>query len=247
MTLLLENLDSSYDKNPLVKNVSAEVDAGEFIGLVGPNGAGKTCLLKTIAGLLNPVGGHIALAGKPLQNISAKERAKHIAYLAQNRAMAWPLTVHELVSLGRAPFRSSLGRFSEADDEAIDTALQTAQCWNLRHRTFDKLSGGEQMRVHLARAFAVEAPLLLADEPTTALDPYYQISVLTELRAYADNGRTVLASLHDLTLAKQFCTRIWVIDDGKLRLDAAPDKAFSQEMLAQVFDIKPTKNGWQIV
>lgn len=247
MKLLLENLDSAYGKQPLVSNVNAHIDAGEFIGLVGPNGAGKTCLLKTIAGLLPPVGGNIALAGKLMPQIPAKERAKHIAYLAQNRAMAWSLSVRELVSLGRAPFRSSLGRFNEADEKAIDDAMQTAQCWNLRKRRFDKLSGGEQMRVHLARALAVEAPILLADEPTTALDPYYQISVLNALRAYAENGRTVLASLHDLTLAKQFCTRIWVIDDGKLIADTTPDKAFSKSMLAQVFDIRPTKDGWQIL
>lgn len=247
MSLLLENLNCSYGKAPIVSNVSAHVSAGEFIGLVGPNGAGKTCLLKTIAGLLPPIGGQIALAGKPLQKLAAKDRAKQIAYLAQNRAMAWSLSAEELVALGRAPFRSSLGKLSEADESAIDTAMQTAHCWDLRHRRFDRLSGGEQMRVHLARALAVEAPLLLADEPTTALDPYFQISVLNELRAYADKGRTVLASLHDLTLAKQFCTRIWVIDDGKLIADATPDKAFSSEMLAQVFDIRSTKNGWQIL
>lgn len=247
MSLKLDHLSVSYGHEPLVSQLNIQVKSGEFIGLIGPNGAGKTCVLKTIAGLLKPHKGTASITGRNIHSLPARQRAKHIAYLAQNRHMAWSLSVRELVSLGRAPFRSSLGRFSADDELAIDAALHTAHCYDLQNRKFDKLSGGEQMRVHLARALAVNAPLLLADEPTTALDPYFQISILKALRASALSGKTVIASLHDLTLAKQFCTRIWVLHEGKLILDETPETAFNPDMLARVFDIRSTDHGWEIL
>ena len=242
MTLTITNLSSGYGKTSVIRDLNAQAKAGEFIGLVGPNGAGKSCLLKTIAGLIKPQGGQIELGGQSTAALSPKARAKQIAYLAQERSAAWPLPVRDLVALGRAPYRGSLGKLNEDDKAAIESALGAAQCADLKDRRFDQLSGGEQARVYLARALAVDAPLLLADEPTASLDPYYQLSIMETLRAETRRGKTVIASLHDLTLAKQYCTRIWVMDEGKLVEDLETSAALNADTLARVFKIKLT-NG----
>ncbi len=160
MTLTIKNLSAGYGKTVITKYLNAQAQAGDFIGLVGPNGAGKSCLLKTIAGLLKPSAGNIDLGGKTLNAMPPKMRAKQISYLAQTRSAAWPLPVRELVALGRAPHRGPLGKLNKDDEEAIDQALSSARCESLQDRLFSQLSGGEQARVYLARALAVNASLL---------------------------------------------------------------------------------------
>jgi len=241
MTLTITNLSAAYGKQDVVQRVSAAANTGEFIGLVGPNGAGKSCLLKTVAGLIKPSNGTVDIGGNNIVALSPKARAKQISYLAQERSAAWPLPVRDLVALGRAPYRGPLGKLSADDEAAIDAALKSAQCTDLQDRQFDRLSGGEQARVYLARALTVDAPLLLADEPTASLDPYYQLSIMETLRSEAGRGKTVIASLHDLTLAKQFCTRIWVLNHGVLVEDAMADNALGADMLAQVFKVSIKK------
>ncbi len=238
MTLTIKYLISGYTKTSVINGLSVRAQAGDFIGLVGPNGAGKSCLLKTIAGIIKPDAGSISLDGKNIENLSSKTRAKQIAYLAQDRGAAWALSVRDLVALGRAPYRGPLGKLSADGEAAIDAALKAAQCEDLQGRCFDSLSGGEQARVYLARALAVDAPVLLADEPTAALDPYYQLSIMQTLRAQTAQGKTVIASLHDLALAKQFCSRIWVMDGGTLAEDAAADKALGADILKQIFRVQ---------
>lgn len=247
MKLELKNLSAAYDRTPILRGLNTQVGQGEFIGLIGPNGSGKSCLLKTIAGILKPIAGDVILDGDNVHAMSAKSRARKISYLAQDRTANWPLPVDQLVALGRAPYRGSLGKLSTQDELAIAHALNTAHCIDLKTRRFDQLSGGEQMRVHLARALAVDAPLLIADEPNTALDPYYQITLMETLSSQIKAGKTVIASLHDLSLAKQFCTRIWVVHAGELVQDAAPDQALSTDILAQVFNIKRSGANWTVL
>lgn len=246
MKLVLSDLGVAYAKAPVLSGLNTRVKASEFIGLVGPNGSGKSCLLKTIAGLLAPTTGKVRLNDSNIHTMEAKARARAMSYLAQDKTTNWPLPVYELVALGRAPFRGRLGKLSPQDKQAIEKALQTAHCDNLRDRRFDQLSGGEQMRVHLARTLAVNAPLILADEPNTALDPYYQLSLMNTLSTQVKSGTTVIASLHDLSLAKQFCTRIWVLHNGKLQQDETVKKALDENILANVFNIKQNGQGWEI-
>jgi len=245
MSLHIENLYAGYDKTPVLQNICSVAKPGELIGLLGPNGSGKSCLLKTISGLIAPTSGHVTFSGKSVTSLPPKTRAKSIAWLAQDRSAAWALSVRELVSLGRAPYRGRLGTFSNADMQAIDDAMSSAYCTALQDRRFDTLSGGEQARVLLARALAVGAPLLLADEPTASLDPYYQISILQSLSREAKSGKIVITSLHDLTLARQFCDRVWVMQGGRLVADDTPQKALNPSLLAGVFRIQ-TKNGFSV-
>ena len=244
MKLVLSNLSTAYTKTPILNGVNTKVKSGEFIGLVGPNGSGKSCLLKTIAGLLAPLKGSINLDDADIYGMGSKNRARSVSYLAQDKSAQWPLPVYDMVALGRAPYRGTLGKLSEQDKRAVEYALEATQCNDLRDRRFDHLSGGEQMRVHLARALAVDAPVLLADEPNTALDPYYQISLMDALTAQVKTGTTVIASLHDLTLAQQFCTRIWVLSGGELLKDDRPENALTTDILASVFNIRKNGQGW---
>ncbi len=251
MSLQIKNLCAGYGKTPVLQNINCTAQPGELIGLLGPNGSGKSCLLKTIAGLIIPAGGQVMLsnkdvqANKAVQDLPPRTRAKNIAWLAQDRHVAWALSVGELVALGRAPYRGRLGKYSQADMQAIKTALSAADCLDLQDRSFDSISGGEQARVLLARTLAVDAPILLADEPTASLDPYYQISILQSLSCAAKSGKTVIASLHDLTLARQFCSRVWVLQDGQLVADDKPKTALNPSLLAEVFRIQ-TKNGFSV-
>ncbi|NNC38194.1 MAG: ABC transporter ATP-binding protein [Acidimicrobiales bacterium] len=246
MSLELRHISAGYGKTPVLENVHTRAAKGDFIGLVGPNGAGKSCLLKTIAGLIKPTEGELGLSGFDLSTFPAKARAKHIAYLAQERNAAWPLTVRELVTLGRAPFRGPLGDLSKAGESAIDQAITAVQCEDIMDRRFDHLSGGEQARVLLARALAVDAPVLLADEPVASLDPYYQLSIMQSLHAEAIRGKTVIASLHDLGLAQQFCSRIWVLDKGKLVRDDLAERALGAQILHEVFGVRRVTDGFAL-
>ena len=241
--LEVNNITAGYHKTAILTGVSAHVGSGELIGLVGPNGAGKSLLLKTIAGLIAPLSGGVQLENTPTVAFPPKDRAKTIAWLAQDRHAAWALSVRELVCLGRAPYRGKLGRLSREGEQAVDAAMAETQCLDLQHRQFDQLSGGEQARVLLARALAVNAPLLLADEPTASLDPYYQLSIMQALKAQTQAGKTAIASLHDLALAKQFCDRIWVLHDGHLLADDTPQNALRRDIIAQAFHVEFCATG----
>ena len=243
MNLELRYINAGYGSKSVLHDIHTRAETGDFIGLVGPNGAGKSCLLKTIAGLIKPISGELGLAGRDLTSFPGKTRAKHIAYLAQDRTAAWPMQVRELVALGRAPYRGTLGQISELGETAIDQAIKAAQCEELTDRRFDHLSGGEQARVHLARALAVDAQVVLADEPVAALDPYYQLSIMQTLHADAARGKIVIASLHDLTLAQQFCSRIWVISEGRLVQDDNAVAALGPKILKDVFHVKRNVDG----
>ena len=247
MTLVVENLSAGYGRGDRdIAGITAQASPGEFIALVGPNGAGKTCLIKTIVGLITPTTGMVALHDMNASAMSAKMRARQFAYLAQDRTAAWTMPVRGLVALGRAPWRGPLGRLSANDERAITRAMGATRCSDLASRRFDQLSGGEQARVHLARAMAVYAGVLLADEPVASLDPYYQLSILGCLRDVAADGKIVIASLHDLTLARRFATRIWVMDKGRLVQDKTADAALGPDILRRVFQIEKNADGFAL-
>ena len=227
-----DNICVSYAGKQVVKDVSAKANSGELIALVGPNGSGKSSLLKAIAGLIKHKG-RISLPKNP------RARAKALAYLAQN-CTAPPLReVKDIIALGRSPHRGPLSRLSQKDEIAIEQASELCETTALLGRRYGTLSGGEKMRVHLSRALATDAPVLLADEPITALDPYYQISVMKILRQTAQTGKTVITALHDLEYAARFADRIWVMKHGRLITDEPAGTALTADILKDVFRITP--------
>lgn len=220
----------------IVAGITADL-AGGVIGLIGPNGAGKSTLVRAIAGLLPLERGMIALGGVAIAAMAPAARARAIAYLPQGQTVHWPLTVERLVSLGRLPHLAPFARPGVTDADAIERALARTDLRALRDRPFDALSGGERARALLARALAVEARLLLADEPLAALDPAHQIAVMRLLRAEADRGATVIAVLHDLTIAARHCDRLLLLSEGRLVADGPPGTVLTAARLAEVYGI----------
>jgi iron complex transport system ATP-binding protein len=229
----------------ILRGLDLDARAGALIGLLGPNGAGKSTLLRAICRLIPVRSGEIAWDGRPLARMSARERATRLAFLPQGQTLHWPISVRRLVELGRLPRLGPLGRIGAADEEAVAAAMAAADVAHLAERAATSLSGGERARALLARALAVEAPALLADEPTASLDPHHAVAIMETLRRIAREGRLVLAVTHDLGLAQRFCDRIILIDEGRIVADGAPDLALTPERLRAVYRVDPAVlTGW---
>lgn len=238
--LSANNLSLNLGDKAVVENIDLQVNAGEFVGLIGPNGAGKSSLLRILAGLIKPNAGAIHLASQgtkiPIEKIPALTRARFMAYLAQHETPAWPLSVKNLVALGRSPWNSAVN--TNADDEvAICKALDMTDVTSLAERSVIELSGGELQRALLARVFAGNPKLIVADEPIAALDVYHQLHIMELLQAHAKHGGAVIAALHDLSLAARFCSRLILMNRGKLVAEGEPVKVLTPENLAQVYGI----------
>jgi len=235
--LAAKNVTVRLGAREIVRDASLTLNAGELVALVGPNGAGKTTLMRALAGLI-PADGTIALDGRPLSSLKARERARAIAYLPQGHVFHWPMSVAAIVMLGRAPHADTFSSTTPDDRAAVARALAMTETEAFADRAVTTLSGGERARVALARALATQAPVLLADEPTAALDPRHQLTVMELLRQAARGGGAVLAIMHDLTLAARFADRVAVMDRGAIVADGDPAVAMSHERLAAVFGIE---------
>ena len=232
-SLRAEDLQVALGPAPVLHGVTLDLQPG-WTAVVGPNGAGKSTLLRALAGLLSPRAGGVWLEGRPLQAWSARERAQRIAWLAQQGQAQGDLTVRELVELGRLPQLGLFGAPGPADRRAVDQAMQSTECSAWADRSLQQLSGGERQRCLLARALAVQAPVLLLDEPTTHLDPPHQVALVRLMREQARRG-IVLSVLHDLPLALQ-ADRVVVMRAGRIAAAGAHDDPRLHAALAEVFE-----------
>ena len=184
----------------VLHDITLALPVGRWTCIVGPNGAGKSSLLKALAGLL-PYRGDVALLGRPLANWPSRQRAQQLSWLGQNEGSVDDLTVWDVTMLGRLPHQHWLSAPNQADRLAVEGALRATQAWDWRARSLGQLSGGERQRVLLARALAVQAQVLLMDEPLTNLDPPHQADWLVLVQALVQAGKTVVSVLHELTIA----------------------------------------------
>lgn len=240
MKLEAKSVSVSIRSRELVSRASLHISGGELVGLIGPNGAGKSTLLRAMLGITEKSAGDIMLDGKDFLALPGSERARAVAFLPQERRVEWRLPAHDIVMLGRYPHQTGFGGPTPEDRAAVDRALEAVDSNGLRDRPVAVLSGGERTRILLARALAVEAPLLLVDEPIAALDPYHQLHVMEILRERARNGCGVLAVIHDLALAERFMDRLVLMDSGRIVADAAPASVLTPERLATVYRVAGT-------
>lgn len=230
MQLELEKITVLRRERPVLHQVSLTLNPGEVVGLIGPNGAGKTTLMEAALGLI-PFQGRSNLAA-----LEAQLRARQAAYLPQTREIAWPVSVEDLIALGRLPWPGVRG--NAKDRSAIEAAISRMHLQPFRKRTALRLSGGEQTRCLIARALAQETPLLLADEPVAGLDPAQQLACLRLFRDLAQEGHGLLVSIHDLGLAARFCDRLVLLVEGRALAEGSADEVLRNDVLEQAFGIR---------
>ncbi len=234
--LTLDKLSVFRGDCPVVDSVSLALEPGDFIGLIGPNGAGKTTLMRASLGILEHKG------SSSLALMSQSDRAKQAAWLPQIKEIAWGLSVRDLVGLGRLPFGPI-----KKNDVHVEQAIIEMELAAFSERIATQLSGGEQARVLIARALAQDTPILMADEPTASLDPANQISTLKTFSELAQAGRGIIASIHDLGMAARYCTKLALLDRGKLVAFGSADAVLTPDNLRTVFSIEAhyekTKEG----
>jgi iron complex transport system ATP-binding protein len=238
MLIEAKDLAVGFDKRLVLNNVGFVARSGEVVGLIGPNGAGKTSLLYALAGLRPPRAGTVRYDGRTASEIGRRVLGRRIAFLVQGGSIHWALRVETLVALGRLPYRQAFRGPTAADHAAVERALQATDTLALRHRNLMQISGGERMRVLLARALAVEGEMLFADEPIAALDPLHQLEIMTLMRESAQTGRGVVVVLHDLTLAARFCDRLVLLAHGRVLADGPPQMVLTDAHLATAYNIE---------
>jgi iron complex transport system ATP-binding protein len=227
-------VDAALGRREVLRAVDLRLAAGRWTSIVGPNGAGKSTLLRVLAGLL-PHGGEVLLQGRRLGALGLRERARRLSWLGQNEGVADDLTVYDIAMLGRLPHRAWLAPPTAADRAAVEQALRATQAWDWRERLLGQLSSGERQRVLLARALAVQAEVLLMDEPLANLDPPHQADWLTLVRALVREGRTVVSVLHEISHALQ-ADDLVVMAGGRIVHQGACADAATHQALSQVFD-----------
>lgn len=232
----VDHVSVRLGESRVLTDVSLSVSPGELVGLIGPNGAGKTTLLRTMNGLVSPTSGTVRVTGRQVGDLSAREVGGLVATVHQDTTIGFDFPVADVVAMGRTPHRSRLAGSSPADLAAVEDALNRTETARFADRPIGELSGGERQRVVLARALAQETPVLLLDEPTASLDIGYQATILDLVRGLVDEGKTVVAAIHDLELAARYCDSLAFLDDGSLVARGGPREVLSGDLLGSVFD-----------
>lgn len=234
MAIEARDLSARLGDAPILHRITLALPSGCWTSVVGPNGAGKSTLLRTLAGLL-PHSGEVALLGRPLADWPHRQRARQLSWLGQNEASADDLTVWDVAMLGRLPHQAWLSPPSAEDRAAVERALRATQAWDWRARTLGQLSGGERQRVLLARALAVEAQVLLMDEPLANLDPPHQADWLELVQALVQGGKTVVSVLHEVGMALH-ADELVVMAQGRVTHQGPCADIATHRALEAVFD-----------
>jgi iron complex transport system ATP-binding protein len=236
----MAGVDAAYRQAPVLRRIDLTVAAGERLALVGPNGAGKSTMLRVLAGLLEPQRGRVELVGRPLADLDRMAVARRLAVVPQEPSLPFAARVEEIVGLGRLPHEDPFRGARPADRAAVAAAIERVGVGHLLGRDARELSLGERQLVLIALAVAQAAPIMVLDEPTVHLDLRHQVDTMELLVDLNErDGTTVLAVLHDLTLAAHFFPRIVLLDGGVIAADGAPAEVLSPTRIREVFGVDP--------
>jgi iron complex transport system ATP-binding protein len=235
--LVASKISVSKGGYAILTDVNLRATSGELIAVIGPNGAGKSTLLSALAGLTRPNRGAIRLDRRPVANLGARELARRRAYLPQDPRCEWPISVERLVALGLTPVLPVFGGFSSAQDMRITQVLSDCDLLSQRSQPATTLSGGEFARAMLARTLVGDPGVLILDEPMEGLDPRHRIDAAARLRALSEAGKLVIASVHDLTLAVRYATRIVALHHGQIAADGPALETMTPDLLRRIFDV----------
>ncbi|MEL7636004.1 MULTISPECIES: ABC transporter ATP-binding protein [Sporomusa] len=234
MELALKNINVELGKQHIIRDISLDVQTGDFVGIIGPNGSGKSTLLRTVYRVLTPASGTILLDGQDLRNVKFADSAKKVGVVGQFNHLEFDFTVMDMVMMGRTPHKRMLAADTFTDYEIALEAVRKVGMEPYVDRSFASLSGGEKQRIILARALAQQPQILVLDEPTNHLDIKYQLQLLATVKSL---GIGVLAALHDLSLAAMYCTKLYVLKDGEIVVSGPPNKILTPELVRTVYEI----------
>ena len=242
--LQIRDLTIGYEENIIISGIDAEIKTGELIGIIGRNGAGKSTLLKTIRGLLPAKKGEVLYFGQPMEAYGEKELARRVAYLQQNVETGFGYTGLDIVLTGRYPYMKWWESEKDDDKELARDCMSYTGTLDLAERPVTEVSGGQKQRILLAKVLAQQTPLLFLDEPTTGLDMVYREEIFRFARELANMGKTILMVVHELDLAAAYCSRIFLLGEGKLLADGAPGQVLTESLLSRAYeaDISVEKN-----
>jgi iron complex transport system ATP-binding protein len=232
-------------RRAILDNVSLRAQSGDFIAVIGANGAGKSTLLSVLAGLLKPDSGSVLLDGISVHKLSGMKLAQRRAFLPQNPRCEWPISVERLVALGLTPTLPAFGGLPVRFEPLITQALQACDLLDHREQPATTLSGGELARAMMARALVADPDVLIIDEPIAGLDPKHALDTARRLQSLARNGKLVIASLHDLTLAGRYANRIFALTNGLVQGDGAVDSTLTPALIKSAFEVEACVSGTQ--
>ncbi|MBA8823122.1 iron complex transport system ATP-binding protein [Saccharopolyspora lacisalsi] len=235
MDLELDGLTVTASGRRLIADIDAHVRSGQLVGLVGPNGSGKSSTLRCVFRTLTPNRGTVRLGGEDVAGMSLRDSARMIAALTQESQPEFDFTAAEVVTMGRAPHKSTFARHDDEDRRIRARALSEVGCEHLAERDFRTLSGGERQRVLIARALAQQPQVLVLDEPTNHLDIRHQLDVLALVHRL---GLTTVTALHDLNMAASWCDRVHVLDRGRIVAAGPPREVLTPEIVREVFGVR---------
>jgi iron complex transport system ATP-binding protein len=235
--LTARDVEVTIDGNEILRGADLNLAAGELVAIVGPNGAGKSTLVRAVAGLQRPSAGVVHWSGRELRRMRGRELARARAFVPQRMPVPTGVSVKEAVTIGRSALLRPLGRMTRADRAGVDGAMERAGVTGFGGRALTTLSGGELQRVQIAIGLAQEAPVLIADEPTSQLDLGAAIDVSGLLRELADSGLAVLLVVHDLALAAAVADRVVVVHDGRTEATGAPPEVLTPERLSRIWRV----------
>ena len=236
--LQIDSLNFSIGEKKILHDVTLQFDACKIHGIIGPNGSGKSTLLKNICRIWEPQSGRVFVNDQDYKSISRKDLSRLITLVPQNTNIGFPVSVYDIVSMGRHPHLGRFQSLTRQDKKNIEKALKVTQTYELKDRNINELSGGECQLAIIARALVTEASLILLDEPTSDLDIKHALIIMDLIGDLKEEGKTIMACIHDLNLARRYCDTISIINEGKIFYTGPSAEAFSKQNIHEAFDVR---------